>query len=236
MISPREQSLGALRPLYDRKDATYFSAERIDLVKLINRSGLKVLEIGCGEGDTGRALLEIGTARKLSGVEMVASRAERARTVFDDVRIGNVEEMEFDWEPGEFDCLVFGDVLEHLANPWGLLKRLRPFLADDGIAVASVPNVKHLSVVANLILRDEWRYVESGVLDQTHLRFFTRSSAVSLFSESGYSTDLVRPSFNGRRYSIPNRLTLGAFAGFLAQRWLMRFRAAADGPEEHPTK
>jgi 2-polyprenyl-3-methyl-5-hydroxy-6-metoxy-1,4-benzoquinol methylase len=211
--------------LYSQKDDDYFSNPRIELVELINRTDLKILEIGCGRGATGKRLLETGKAKSLIGIEMIADNASIARSIYDEVYVGDVERMTFDWRVKDFDCFVLGDVLEHLTDPWGLLKRLRPFLADDGIVVASVPNVKHWPVIANLILHDDWRYAESGVLDATHLRFFTRSTAVRLFSENGYAVENVLPYFNGRRYSIPSRITFGAFAGFLAERWLMRLRA-----------
>jgi len=213
-------------PLYGRKDEDYFSNPRTELTELINGHDLRILEIGCGRGATGKKLLASGKARSVTGIEMLPEPASMARVAYEDVRVGDVEAMSFDWDAGNFDCFVFGDVLEHLLDPWRLLKRLRPFLAYGGIVVASIPNVKHWPVIANLVLHDDWRYAESGVLDITHLRFFTRKNAIRLFSESGYDVEVVRPYFNGRRYSIPSTVTLGAFAGFLAERWLIRARAA----------
>jgi 2-polyprenyl-3-methyl-5-hydroxy-6-metoxy-1,4-benzoquinol methylase len=211
---------------YKQKDATYFGYPCEDLVRLINRSGIRVLDVGCGAGATGNKLLLTGKAKWVTGIELVPEHGEIARSVLNEVCIGDIEEMAFHWEAGYFDCFVFGDVLEHVGDPWGLLRRLRHFLADDGIAVASIPNVKHWPIIADLIFHDDWRYAESGVLDITHLRFFTRTNAIRLFSETGYSVETVLPYFNGRRYSIPNQVTFGGLAGFLAQRWLMRLNAA----------
>jgi hypothetical protein len=95
------------------------------------------------------------------------------------------------------------------------------------MVVASVPNVKHWPVIANLILHDDWKYVQDGVLDIAHLRFFTRKNALRMFSDNGYLVDAVHPYFNGRRYSIPHQISFGAFTGFLAERWLIRAKAAA---------
>lgn len=215
-----------LLSLYQEKGDYYFSAQRDPLIELINRTGLRVLEVGCGVGTTSQRLLETGKAKWVTGIELVPERGEVARRALNEVHVGNIESMKLDWEISAFDCFVFGDVLEHLSDPWGLLRRLRPFLADDGIAVASIPNVKHLPVVSELILHDEWEYTECGVLDMTHLRFFTRKTAIRLFAQSGYAVDKTSPAFSGRRYSIPNQLTLGIFAGFLSQRWLLRCRAA----------
>jgi 2-polyprenyl-3-methyl-5-hydroxy-6-metoxy-1,4-benzoquinol methylase len=215
------------RSLYESKAEDYFSNPRTELTDLINRSDLNILEIGCGRGDTGKVLRETGRARSLTGVELVPEHARTAASIFDKVHIGSIEKMEFEWDAGTFDCIVLGDVLEHLVDPWGVLKRLRTVLADDGIVVASVPNVKHWPVLANLILHDEWKYAQDGVLDVTHLRFFTRKNALRMFTENGYLVDAVHPYFNGRRYSIPHQITFGAFTGFLAERWLIRAKAAA---------
>lgn len=212
--------------LYKLKDASYFGHACDDLAQLINGYGLRVLEVGCATGVTGKMLLDTGKAKWVTGVEYLPEYGEIARSVLDEVYIGDIEEMTFDWDAKRFDCFVFADVLEHLGDPWCLLKRLRPFLADDGIVVASIPNVKHWPVMTDLIFHDDWKYSEWGVLDITHLRFFTRRSAARLFSETGYSVQSITPYFNGRRYSLPNRFTFGIFAGFLAQRWMMRMRAA----------
>lgn len=212
--------------LYNQKDPFYFSTPRVELVELVNRTGLKVLDIGCGAGDTGKRLLDAGKAKWVTGIELISERGKAARSILNEVYIGDIEEMKFDWKSGDFDCFIFGDVLEHIGDPWSLLKRLRPFLAKDGMVVASIPNVKHWPVVVNLIFHDEWRYTESGVLDITHLRFFTRRTAIRLFSEAGYSVEYIRSTFNGRRYSIPNQFTFGLLAGFLSQGWLMRLRPA----------
>ena len=218
--------MSGLLTLYKQKEASYFCNTCDDLAQLITGTDLRVLEIGCAAGATGKMLLETGKARWVTGIEYVPEYGEVARSVLNEVHIGNIEDMVFSWNEKYFDCFVFGDVLEHINDPWGLLKRLRPFLADDGIAVASIPNVKHWPIISDLIFHDDWKYAEAGVLDITHLRFFTRKTAARLFRESGYSVQTVTPYFNGRRYSIPNKVTFGLFAGFLTQRWLMRMRAA----------
>jgi 2-polyprenyl-3-methyl-5-hydroxy-6-metoxy-1,4-benzoquinol methylase len=212
--------------LYSSKDASYFNHPCEELAQLIDGNSLNVLEVGCAMGATGKLLLETGKAKWVTGIECAPECGEAARRVLDEVHIGNIEQMAFDWEAKRFDCFVFGDVLEHLSDPWRLLERLRPFLADDGVVVASIPNVKHWPVIRDLIFRGEWKYSDWGVLDITHLRFFTRKSAARMFSETGYAVQSVKPSFNGRRYSIPNQFTLGIFAGVFAQRWLMRMHAA----------
>lgn len=215
-----------LLSFYKEKEESYFCNTCDDLAQLITGNDLRVLEVGCAAGATGKMLLETGKARWVTGIEYVPEYGKVAQSVLNEVYIGNIEDMMFPWDKKYFDCFVFGDVLEHISDPWGLLKRLRPFLADDGVAVASIPNVKHWPVISDLIFHDDWKYAESGVLDITHLRFFTRRSSVGLFQKTGYSVQSMTPYFNGRRYSLPNKFTFGILAGFFAQRWLIRAYAA----------
>jgi hypothetical protein len=85
-----------------------------------------------------------------------------------------------------FDALVLGDVLEHLQDPWRVLRQLREHIEPDGVCVACIPNVGHWSLVAEL-LRGQWSYAEHGLLDRTHLRFFTLDSAIALFEKAGWT-------------------------------------------------
>ena len=224
-LSDSELNKNGLASLYELKDDLYFASPRVELMDLIDRNGLKVLDFGCGSGETGKSLLATGKASWVTGIELMPERGKIASSVLNDVHVGNIEEMDFGWTDDEFDCFVFGDVLEHLANPWKLLRRLRPLLAENGMVVASIPNIRYLPVVSSLLLCDDWQYMPSGVLDFTHLRFFTRKTAVHLFTDTGYSVELIQPAFNGRRYSIPNRLTFGKLAGFLAVQWLIRAKS-----------
>jgi len=223
MSSSRENAqTDHLVSLYSQKDDLYFASPQVKIIDLIDRVGLKVLDFGCGSGETGKTLLATGKASWVTGIELVPETGAIARGVLNDVRVGNIEEMDFGWTANEFDCFLFGDVLEHLTNPWRLLRRLRSLLPKNGMLVASLPNVRHLPIMSSLFFHDQWQYTESGVLDFSHLRFFTRKTAMQLFAETGYSVELIQPAFNGRRYSIPNSITFGKLAGFLAIQWLIR--------------
>ncbi len=111
--------------LYDEKDATYFSDTREPLLDLIDRTGLRVLDVGCAAGVVGKRLLETGKAKWVTGIELVPEQGEIARSVLNEIHVGNIEEMSFYWPAGQFDCFVLGDVLEHVIDPWNLLRRLR---------------------------------------------------------------------------------------------------------------
>src|SRR5204863_1150032 len=90
------------------------------------------------------------------------------------------------------DCLVCGDVLEHMADPWGVLARLSRWVRDGGQVLACIPNVQHYSVLVDL-LRGRWEYREEGLLDRTHLRFFTFAGVQDLFTRAGLHVFEVVP-------------------------------------------
>lgn len=85
-----------------------------------------------------------------------------------------------------FDCITFNDVLEHMVDPGGALASARSYLAEDGCVVASIPNVRHASVLVPLVLHGRWDYQDRGILDSTHLRWFTKATMRELFEENGF--------------------------------------------------
>jgi SAM-dependent methyltransferase len=132
----------------------------------------------------------------VTGIELDPEAARRAERYCERVIVGDVEHLDVEGELDEssFDVVVFGDVLEHLKDPLAALKRLRFALQPEGYVVASIPNVAHGSVRLAL-LRGRFRYRSLGLLDETHLRFFTRESVEQLFEDGGFMiTDLGRTS------------------------------------------
>ncbi len=146
------------------------------------RSNSRVLDIGCGSGYLSKAFKDKGC--HVVGVE-VSALAEAAKQHCDQLLIGNIEEMTFPFPPQYFDVIVFADVLEHLKRPDLTLMRLKRFLAPKGIVIASIPNVAHARIRLNLLL-GKFKYEGCGILDLTHLRFFTLDTVKQLFTESGY--------------------------------------------------
>lgn len=153
------------------------------LVELVGRDK-RVLDVGCANGALGRMLKVRGC--RVSGLEMDGAAAQVAQQVLDDVLVGDVGDVDLVGHFGEasFDVVVFGDVLEHLADPCAVLKRVRPLLTGSGSVLASIPNVAHGSVRLSL-LNGRFDYRPLGLLDSTHLRFFTRGSVHELFREAG---------------------------------------------------
>ena len=146
----------------------------------------RVLEFGCATGYMSEVLKNrLGCT--VVGVEIDRDAAAIAEQHTERVIVGDAEKIDYAAELAgeEFDVVLFADVLEHLKEPGDVLRRVRPFLADNGVAIASIPNIAHASVRLAL-LGGEFRYREWGLLDDTHLRFFTRASIQDLFEESGY--------------------------------------------------
>jgi 2-polyprenyl-3-methyl-5-hydroxy-6-metoxy-1,4-benzoquinol methylase len=146
----------------------------------------RVLEFGCATGYMSEVLKnELGCT--VTGVEISPEAAELAEQHTERVIVGDAEKIDYAAELAgeEFDVVLFADVLEHLKRPGDVLRRVRPFVAEDGVVIASIPNIAHGSVRLAL-LGGEFRYRDWGLLDDTHLRFFTRASIQDLFEETGY--------------------------------------------------
>ncbi len=174
------------------RPAFYYDQARPEVAALVPPKCRRVLDVGCAGGELGRLLRERG--HHVTGIELVPEMAERARCHLDRVVTADVERDGFPFPPSSFDALVFADVLEHLVDPWRVLGEAVTVLADDGVVVASIPNVQNLDVLRRL-LRGRWDYRERGIMDFGHLRFFTLHSIRALFAQAGLTLDHV-----GHRY------------------------------------
>jgi 2-polyprenyl-3-methyl-5-hydroxy-6-metoxy-1,4-benzoquinol methylase len=171
---------------YAAKPPLYFDNVRSEIAPLLPTMAGRVLDIGCGAGATLQWLRQTGRCRVTVGVEMMESAAAIARGRADQVLVGDATQLvESAFAPQSFDLVLCLDVLEHLVDPWSFVAKVRLLLKPGGLLIASLPNVRHLRVVLPLLLGGRWRYEVSGILDRTHLRFFTRESALELMSTGG---------------------------------------------------
>lgn len=165
----------------------YFSNIRNDIISLIDENEdkqINVLEVGCACGGTLLKIRNIYKNANLYGIELNHNAALDA-SLFASVISADIEKCELEY-PGEFfDYIIFGDVLEHLHNPWETLKKIKRYLKSGGFILASIPNVAHYSVIKGL-LNGNWTYQEAGILDRTHLRFFTLNEIDKMFEQAGY--------------------------------------------------
>lgn len=172
------------------KDDGYYSCKREDVLSLLNlRDGIKVLDIGCGYGGLGK-LIKTKYKAEVHGIDINHSAADKARSHYDSVISGNIEHDEISYEAEYFDFIICADVLEHLSDPWRALRRLKSYLKNDGQLAASIPNIRNAGVLIQL-LDGSFDYQEYGVLDDTHLRFFTCRSSIRLFERSGFKVERI---------------------------------------------
>lgn len=166
----------------------YYGNVNLDLLCKMPLNAGRVLEIGCGSARLGHAYKLRSPGSKYFGIELFEEAAKGAIDVLDGVLCADIEldsSIAKKLAPS-FDVLVFGDVLEHLHNPWKVLKDLRQYVEPNGTCVACIPNVAHWSLISGL-LQGKWEYADQGLLDQTHLRFFTIESAVEMFHQAGWT-------------------------------------------------
>ena len=171
--------------------AEYYNHVNSDLLEIIPPDAGTILEIGCGGGALGRAVKRINPAAYYIGIEANPAAAREASRYIDRVLNSDVEQLELESltladggsAVGQIDCLVYCNVLENLVDPWKVLKRHTALLAPGGVVVACIPNVQHWSVISEL-LRGKWEYQNDGLLDRTHLRFFSSEGIESLFEQA----------------------------------------------------
>jgi 2-polyprenyl-3-methyl-5-hydroxy-6-metoxy-1,4-benzoquinol methylase len=150
-----------------------------------------VLDVGCAAGDTARALVDRGC--RVSGVDVDAEAAEPARSVLDELVIADIDQspLSSHFKAESFDAIIFGDVLEHLVDPASVLRDSVSLLTPGGRILVSIPNIAHGSVRLAL-LTGEWEYTAAGLLDRTHLRFFTRATVCRLLEDAGLLIEELR--------------------------------------------
>lgn len=195
---------------YATKPAHYFAGARADFVEdLPDSSTASILEVGCGSGSTGRLAIARGKCARYCGIELNLQAASAAAHELHEVVHGNVETVELPWAPEQFDALIMSEVLEHLVDPWSTLRKLHPLLKPGGVVIAGSPNVAHYRVIV-MLLRGDWQLNDSGLMDRTHLRWFTPRTYERLFIETGYevlSTILIGQ--DGLKARIASRLLFG---------------------------
>lgn len=176
---------------YDGEDR-YFNHERPELVALVPGDARRVLDVGCGSGALGAAVRRERPGCAVTGIEWFEDAVDRARTRLDDA--WRIDLNAFDGLPAEhgtFDAIVCGDVLEHLLDPERTLRVLRPYLADAGRLVISIPNVRHWSVIFPLLVHDRFEYTDAGQLDRTHVHLFTITELALMLDRAGYAVEAV---------------------------------------------
>jgi SAM-dependent methyltransferase len=188
---------------------------RTDLIELIPKGASRILDVGCGVGETGKLLKERGF-KEIMGVELNPLAAQRAKSFYKEVIVGDVEKNTLSFSRGFFDCILYGDVLEHLVDPWKVLCSHKEILADDGAIICSIPNIRFYRVLKSLIFKGRWDYTPCGILDRTHLRFFTVKTIEDMFRETGFEVKrLIKHKSGSKAMKLMNGLLFNRLIDFL---------------------
>jgi 2-polyprenyl-3-methyl-5-hydroxy-6-metoxy-1,4-benzoquinol methylase len=209
----------AIAEIYRDKPAGYFGSSRPDIVHLLQTGPQSaILELGCGAGGTGRAAMAAGKAGRYVGIELDEGAAAIAAEHLSQVIVGDVGDIDLAPMAGTFDALIISEVLEHLTDPWTTLERLVRCLKPGGAVFASSPNIAHWHVLRDLLV-GRFVYAEVGVMDKTHLRWFTPDSYREMFEGAGVEVLEVRALTPTRwKARLFDNLTGGRFRHlFMAQ-------------------
>ncbi len=195
------------------KPTGYYKSKREDMVKYIP-DGIKTsLEFGCGNGEFS-ALVKQRFNAECWAVEIEKTAAHEAEKKLDRVIIGEAAESLDDIPQEYFDCIILFDILEHLADPYSFLYALKTKLTGNGVIVASIPNIRYYRAFADFVFHGNWDYKNQGILDKTHLRFFTCKSIGKMFRQLGFeilSLEGIHPT-SSRTFKLLNIIFLNALS------------------------
>lgn len=192
---------------YKNKPSGYYDNIRFEMLKYLPQDAKKVIEVGCGNGCFSEEIKKRNNA-EVWGIELMEEEAAIASKVLDKVFAGECEKHIDSLPDNYFDAIYFNDVLEHLVDPYSVLKKIKSKLAPNGVLISSIPNVRYHNTFMKLLIKKDWKYESYGVMDFTHLRFFTEKSIIRMYEESGY-TIKVSEGINKSRsikpylYNIP---------------------------------
>lgn len=203
-----------LNDQYSAKDSGYYGMQRPEMLQFIPSDAKSVLEVGCSSGAFGALLKESRQGVEVWGIEPNDAAATMAAERLDHAICGTFEADMSELAGKKFDCIVFNDVLEHTIDPASFLDRSREYLSENGVVVASIPNFLYFPNIIKIVVSEDWQYTKSGILDSTHLRFFTRKSMIRLFEEAGFQIlDIAGIKSSATKpYRILNLLTLNHMA------------------------
>lgn len=164
----------------------YYSNTRGEMAGFIPIGCKRILDVGCSEGNFGKYLMDRNGA-EVWGAELSDTAAAAASQKLHKVFQGDFQTILPQLPGAYFDCLVFNDVLEHFTNPEMIVKQCRTLLTPGGYIVSSIPNVRYIGNLVEVLIKKDWEYKSGGILDQTHYRFFTKKSIIRMFTEAGFT-------------------------------------------------
>lgn len=213
--------------IYSDKHTDYFLNARTDLISLLPANPAnRILEIGAGGGNTLVMIKEKGLASEVVGVELFdIPNSNQRHPHIDRFIIGNLEHDPLHLSENYFDAIICGDVLEHLVDPWTVVKNMAALLKKGGLLITSTPNFREFKTLYKVVVKGDFGYEQEGILDKTHLRFFCKKNLYGLFNQEGLQITAIHSGFqvtetkNKRKWL--NVLTLGLLKDFLTSQYLV---------------
>lgn len=195
----------------------YYSTTRADILSFLPDRFTRVLEIGCSSGGFSERLLRNGA--EVWGVEPNSAAADVAREKLTRVFNSTFEHAAKDLPKGYFDLIVCNDVIEHMPDHDRFLQAIKSVMTERAVLVGSLPNIRHITALVKLLALKDFPYKDEGILDRTHLRFFTRKSIERTLRDNGYEIELLR--------GVNNIVTVGICGGTALQNLFWRLVTSA---------
>lgn len=197
-----------------------YDSDRPELFPFLPQTARTLLDVGCGSGAFGRLLRSRRPDMELWAIEPDPVSARAAEDGFDHVVRGEFPNSQI--PKGKFDVVLCADVLEHMREPEKALAACQDAMALGGVLIASIPNVRNWrDVLWPLLRHGTWTYTEWGILDRTHLRFFTRRSIYSFFVDNGWSAASVTGINMHRREKLLSVLSCHLLDDFLFRQYVV---------------
>ena len=199
-----------------------YTGGRPDIENLVSPTAKLVLDVGCSNGTLGAAI-KARTGAQVVGVELSSTMAAEASNRLDRVFVDDAAAVFATGKLAEykFDTIIFADVLEHLVDPWLVLQTATKYLTPEGTIIASLPNIRHIDTIYNLVVKGKWPYRDRGIHDRTHLRFFTKHNIIELFNSAGLVINRIETNY--RLIEKPH--SLNRLAKFIALPGIRNFFA-----------
>jgi len=202
---------------YKEKSDSYFVITREEMGPFVSRTAEKIIEFGCGNGAFGK-FIKSKINCFYEGVEPMSEFAELAKINLDKINCTTVEyfieNIKINGSNHKYDVIVFNDVLEHLIDPYEVIKNIKVILNFNGTVVASIPNFLNYNSVIDIFRTKDFKYTDGGILDRTHFHFFTKKSIIRMFEEAGYQIvkiEGINQTVNSIKFKLLNFISFGHF-------------------------
>lgn len=221
-----------MNKLYEEKELGYYSNLREELLHFVPKNSNNVLEIGAASGDNLVYLKKNGIAKHVFGLELFKiDNSNQDSNLIDEFYIQDIESNIWGVDGKEFDVIICGDVLEHLVDPWKVVKKIKGLLSERGLLILSIPNIRNYKAFIKIFIKGDFGYEKEGLFDKTHLRFFCKKNLLTMLNEFHIekvtSTDFWEKSKYVKK-KLLNIISLGLFKDLLVTQYIIIARKKTD--------